>query len=211
MIRTPNNRKLLGALGAIAILCSVALPAFARDAFVQDGASLFSQSTITALNGQIGDFNRRTGKEIVVVTVPSLDGRTIKDAAERAFAQQQVNGVLVYLAKAERQDGIVPDRTAARFFPQGTFGTIRQAMRGYFRAGDFDTGITTGVNLILDQYRSHERALGGASQRAVPSTNSQSFGGAMSLFWLVLILLAGFMIIRAIFRAMSGPRFLPPG
>jgi uncharacterized membrane protein YgcG len=211
VIRTPNNRRLLGALGAIAILCSAALPAFARDAFVQDGASLFSQSTVTALNREIGDFNRRTGKEIVVVTVPSLDGRTIQDAAERSFAQQQVNGVLFYLAKTERQDGIVPDRMAAQFFPQGTFANIRQAMRGYFRAGDFDTGITTGVNLVLDQYRSHERALGGASQRAVPSTNSQSFGGAMSLFWLALILLAGFLIIRAIFRAMSGPRIMPPG
>ena len=201
---------------AVALTMAVAAlagPASARDSFVQDGAALFSPATVTSLNQTIGDFNRQTGKEVVVVTQPSLDGATVQDAAEKAFAQQQVNGVLIFMSKAEKKQGIVTDRAARAFFPPGEVTSIRDAMRGYFRTGDFDTGITTGVNLVLDQYRSHERSLGGAATHRTyaPSTSTSSFGGGMSLFWLILILIAGFLIIRAVFRAMSGPRMMPPG
>jgi uncharacterized membrane protein YgcG len=203
-----------GALALALAAATLALPASARDAYVQDGASLFSVGTVTNLNQEIGDFARQTGKEVVVVTVPSLDGATIQDAAEKGFAQQQVNGVLIFLAKAEKKDAIIGDTASQAFFPSGTFDSIRQAMRGYFRDGDYDQGIATGVGLVLAQYRSHERALGtqGAGS-TVPRSSHQTFGGGgMSLFWLILILIAGFLIIRAVFRAMmGGPRMVPPG
>jgi uncharacterized protein len=189
-------------------------PASARDSYVIDGAALFSAGTVANLNQEVGSFHNQTGKEVVVVTVPSLDGATAQDAAEKAFAQQQVNGVLIFLAKAEKQDGIIGDTASKAFFPAGTFDNIRQAMRGYFRDGDFDQGITTGVGLVLSQYRSHEPALGTQSTRtAAAPSSSQSFGGGgMSLIWLILILIAGFLIIRAVFRAlMGGPRMTPPG
>ncbi|MBD5656973.1 MAG: TPM domain-containing protein [Candidatus Eremiobacteraeota bacterium] len=194
-------------------ISALAGPASARETFVQDGAGLFGQATVSSLNQTIGDFNRQTGKEVVVVSQPSLDGATVQSAAEKVFAQQQVNGVLIFLSKAEKKQGIVTDRAATAFFPPGEVSSIRDAMRGYFRTGDFDTGITTGVNLVLSQYRSHERALGSGVTRHsyAPSTSAASFGGGMSLFWLILILIAGFLIIRAVFRAMSRPRMMPPG
>ena len=210
--RTPT--KIAGAVAALVFaFTSLVLPASARDTYVQDGAGMFGAATVTNLNQTISDFNRQTGKEIVVVTVPSLNGETAQAAGEKAFAQQQVNGILIFLAKAEKKDGIIGDRASQAFFPNGSFSSIRQAMRGYFQTGDFDTGITTGVGLIVNQYRSHERSLGGATRQRqlAPSTSPSSFGGGMSLFWLILILIAGFLIIRAIFRAMSRPRMMPPG
>jgi uncharacterized protein len=209
------NRFIAVAAAAIATL-SLALPAAARDTFVQDDAHMFSAATVTTLNERIGDFNRRTGKEVVVVTVPSLDGKPAPDVAEKLFAEKQVNGVMIFLAKAEKKDGIIGDRAAQQFFPAGTFADIRSAMRGDFRSGDFDGGITTGVNLVLDNYRSHEAALGGARSPAaarpqpVTTATKSSFGG-FGMLWLILILLVGFLIIRAIFRAMAGPRQMPPG
>ncbi|MDQ2859118.1 MAG: TPM domain-containing protein [Candidatus Eremiobacteraeota bacterium] len=203
------------ALAAVALcLAAFAAPASARDTYVVDNAKLLSAATVSSLNQSIGDFNRQTGKEVVVVSVPSLDGQTAPVATEKAFAEQQVNGVLIFLAKAEQKQGILGDRASRAFFPNGSFDSVRQAMRGYFRTGDFDTGVTTGVNLILNQYRGHERAGNGALQpqrTSAPATSSQSFGGGMSLFFLIIVLLAGFMIIRGIFRAMSGPRRMPPG
>ncbi len=208
--------KILAALALVAGLAGAALPAFARDSYVMDGASMFSVATVSALNGKIGDFNRQTGKEVVVVTVPSLNGRTGPDAAERAFAQNQVNGVMIFLAKAEKVDYIVPDRAAARFFPSGETQSIRDAMRGYFRSGDFDQGITTGVNLVLGQYRGHIGSLRKTSEApagsTVPTTTTARSGGfSMSWIWLILIAVAAFLIIRALFRAMAGPRMYPPG
>lgn len=212
---TYHNQRLKffgSALAAIFAIAALALPASARD-YVQDGAGLFSAATVSSLNAKIGDFNRQTGKEIVVVTVPSLDGATPQAAGEKVFAEQQVNGVLIFLAKAEKKDGIIPDRASRAFFPAGSFDTIRQSMRGYFRTGNFDDGITNGVDLVLNDYRGHERSLGGAARQRqlAPATNTSSFLGGFSLFWMILILIAGFLIIRAVFRAMSRPRMMPPG
>ena len=207
-------------IGAAAALClavaSVVLPAAARDSYVVDDAGMFKSATVTRLNGEIGDFQRTTGKEIVVVTAPSLDGKTLDDAAEQTFAKQQVNGVLFYFAKAEKKDLVVGDRASKAFFPQGTFSNIHDAMRGYLRDGDPDQAILTGVSLVLDQYRSHEhgavtRPSTVYQQAPTTSRSTSSFGGGMSLLWLAVILFAGFLIIRAIFRAMAGPRPMPPG
>ncbi len=212
-LRTILKPTLALALAAL-LLPAISFSASARDSYVQDGAGMFKASTVSSLDQTIGDFNRQTGKEIVVVTVPSLNGATPQDAAEKVFAQQQVNGVLIFLAKAEKKDGIIGDRASQAFFPAGSFDGVRQAMRGYFRDGDYDEGITTGVGLVINQYRSHERSLGTThAQSYAPSTSQQSFGGGgMSLFWLILILIAGFLIIRAVFRALAGGnRMAPPG
>ncbi len=207
--------KISGAVAALALAFgALGAPALARDSYVIDGAGMFSSATVSALNEKISDFNRSTGKEVVVITVPSLNGTPLNDATEHAFAEKQVNGVLIFIAKAEKKFNVVGDRASRAFFPPGTFQTIHDAMRASFQTGDFDQGITTGVNLVLAQYRSHQNGLGtsaGAQQRVpAPATSSQSFGGFMSLIWLGFILLAGFLIIRAIFRAMFGRR-TPPG
>ena len=196
-----------------AILVAMSLVPARAASYVDDGAHLLSAATVAKLNGEIGQFENRTGKEVVVVTVPSVDGgpSAVRSAVEKSFAEHRVNGVLVYLVRDQKVQGIVPDRAARAFFPSGEIDTIREAMRGYFRTGDFDTGVTTGVNLILDQYRSHERSLGGAARGRESAPARSSFGGGMSLFWLILILIAGFLIIRAVFRAISGRNRMPPG
>jgi uncharacterized membrane protein YgcG len=197
---------------ALSAIMFLAAPAWARAHFVIDGASLFNANTIDTLDQKISAFNQQTGKEILVVTVPSLNGKTLRQATEDEFAQEQVNGVLIFMSKADHQDAIVSDRAARAFFPSGSLQNIREAMRGYFRGGDFDTGIQTGVNLALDQYRSHERAVGASTRRTIPltTTTQQSFGG-FGVFWFILTVIAGFLILRAIFRAFAGPRMMPPG
>lgn len=209
------SSKISSGVAALALLfAALGAPALARDSYVMDGAGMFSAATVSALNEKISDFNRATGKEVVVITVPSLNGTPLNDATEHAFAEKQVNGVLIFIAKAEKKFNVVGDRASRAFFPPGTFATIHDAMRASFQTGDFDQGITTGVNLILAQYRSHQSGLGtsaGAQQRAqIPVTNRQSSGGFMSLILLGLLLLAGFLIIRAIFRALFARR-MPPG
>jgi uncharacterized membrane protein YgcG len=213
---TQFSARVAGGLLACLIAFLPAVPAFARDALVMDGAGLFSSATVATLNREIADFNRRTGKEIIVTTVPSLNGQTLNAAAEDAFSKEQVNGVLFYFAKAEKQDVVLGDTASRAFFPSDAFANIHDAMRGYLRSGDFDQAITTGVNLVLDQYLSHERTApvgypARTQTTVLANTRRSSQGGAMSLIWLAIILFAGFIIIRGIFRALSGPRMMPPG
>ena len=102
------------ALACLALALTLpALPAAARD-FVQDQAGMFSASTVSSLNERIGNFSAQTGKEIVVMTVPSLGNATLQDAANTAFSRQSVNGVLIFIARDDRRDIIVPDRAGVQ-------------------------------------------------------------------------------------------------
>ena len=114
--------KLLAAAAALVITVAGGLaPALARDSYVMDNASLFSPATVAQINAKVGDFNAQAHKEVVVVTVPSFTG-TAADAEERTFAEQRVNGVLIYIAKSPKTIAVIPDRVSRHFFPAGSTG-----------------------------------------------------------------------------------------
>src|SRR5471032_94112 len=151
--------KLLAAAAALVITVAGGLaPALARDSYVVDDANIFSAATIAQINAKVGDFNAQARKEVVVMTVPSFTG-TAAAAEERAFAQQRVNGVLIYIAKSPKTIAVIPDRVSARFFPAGSTAAIRQAIVSAFNSGDFNGGINNGVDLTLAEYRSHLSSL----------------------------------------------------
>ena len=131
------------AAGIAALFGAAALPAAARD-FVQDQAGMFSAATVAQLGARISSFNAQTGKEIVVVTTPSLAGATLQDAAASAFAQQNVNGILIYVARDDRRDIIVPDRAGAQagWFTPDVLRSIRTSMEAQFKSENYDAGIT---------------------------------------------------------------------
>ena len=196
----------------IAIVTTIAtLPAAARD-FVQDGAGMFSASTVAQLNQRIGNFNAQTGKEVVVVTVTSLNGQTLQEAAQSAFSQQNVNGVLIFVARDDRRDIIVPDRAGAQagWFTPDVLRSIRQSMEAQFRSENFDAGIAAAVDGVLNVYRAHLGSVrnGSSSSAGAPMTTPVGSGGFhLSMFWWIIIAIVGFLIVRSIFRAMSGPRY----
>jgi len=210
--------KPLAALAALTIaVATTVAPAFAaRSSYVVDDAHMLSPAAIAQIDQQVSALNAESGKEVVVITAPSLDGATVAAAAERAFAQQQVNGVEIYIAKAEKKIEILGDRASRQFFPPGSFTTIYQAMRSSFNTGNVDQGVETGVSLIINTYRGHESSL--RNQRVPVGagggvTHSSNSGGGFSMGWIwwIIILAVIFFIIRGIFRAMSGPRMMPPG
>jgi uncharacterized protein len=210
------SRSLAVAACALALLAG-ATPAAARD-FVVDQAGMFSAGTVAQLNQRIASFNAQTGKEIVVVTTPSLGGATLQSAASSAFAAQNVNGVLIFIARDDRKDIIVPDRAGAQagWFTGDVLRSIRTSMEAQFRSESYDVGITGAVDAILNIYRAH---LGGlqrsAGAGAVPAqrVSSSSGGFGISMFWWIIIAVVGFLLLRSILRAFAAPRYYggPPG
>ncbi len=194
----------------LAAMLAMSATALAKD-FVQDQAGMLSPDVVQQLNARIGNFNAQTGKEIIVQTVASVAGANVSTAAQNAFSQQQVNGVLIFVDKGDRKDWIVPDRAAvqAGWWTSATSSSIAQAMQAQFRAGDYDGGITTAVNQSLDIYRSHLSSLRGSqpsSANAATSLAQTNQGMHISVFWWIIIALFAFLIIRSIMRAAAGPR-----
>lgn len=187
------------------------LPAAARD-FVQDQAGMFSAGTVAQLNERISNFNAQTGKEIVVVTTPSLNGATLQTAASNAFTAQNVNGVLIFIARDDRRDMIVPDRAGANagWFTSDVLRAIRGSMEDEFKSENFDAGITGAVDALLGIYRSHlnglqQRGSGGA---VVPVQQQPLSGGFhLSMFWFIVLLVVGFLIVRSVLRAATMQRY----
>ncbi|HEY1429440.1 MAG TPA: TPM domain-containing protein [Candidatus Tumulicola sp.] len=211
--------KRLSAFFALAC-AAIAVPALAAT-YVQDGASMLSASTVSSLDQRIGNFNAQTGKEIVVVTVPSLNGTSLADAAHQAYTQRNVNGVLIFIAKDDRRDIIVPDAAgvSAGWFTRDTLDSIRETMESQFKAEDYDGGVTSAVNGVLNVYRAHVAT---NSRRenynpvAVPGSSAPARNGGfhISMFWWIVIIVVGFLILRSIIRAASAQRYgagMPPG
>lgn len=123
---------------------------------VNDHATMLSPGTAANLEQKLAGFERDQSTQIVVLTIPSLQGDDIDQFAIRVADSWKIgqkgkdNGVLLILVKAERKvrievgmglQGVLPDITASRI--------IRELMRPHLKANDFDQGITAGVDGII--------------------------------------------------------------
>jgi hypothetical protein len=206
-------KRLLGALALAASAALAATPVWAATSFVQDGAGMFSADAVAQVNGRLSAFNAQTKKEVVVITVPALPaGQNVQQAADAAFAAQNVDGTLIYIARDDHKIYVQADRAAstAGWITSATATSIASDVGGQFKAGDMDGGLTTGVNDVLNIYRSH---LGSVGQTSTSSSNSASYGGSSSggihfQMWWIIVAVVGFFILRSVMR----PRYYgPPG
>ena len=154
----------------VIILMLVPLQLFALDVprltgRVNDYASLLSAEAAARLEQKLAGFEREQSTQIVVLTIPSLQGDDIDGFSIRVAEQWKIgqkgkdNGVILILAQAERKvrievglglQGVLPDITAAQI--------IRNVMRPYLKTGDFDQGINAGVDAILAATRGEFKA-----------------------------------------------------
>ena len=213
----------------LAVLGALAVPVAARAAsFVHDGAKMLSPSTVAQLDNNLSAFTAQTGKQVVVVTVPSLGGNGLHAAAQQAYSQYAVNGVMIFVAVAEHKDIIVPDAAGVRagWFTPSIIAPIRQAMEAQFKAADFNGGITDAAGSLVGIYRSHLGSLQNANApvraygapATVPGAGIaspvQHRKGPNVVFWLILFIV-GFLVVRSIMRASAqrppyGPMGGPP-
>lgn len=123
---------------------------------VVDRADLLAPADETRIGAISERLERRTSDQLVVVTLPSLDGRRIEDVSldlGRAWGIGQAgkdNGVLIVVAPRERKvrievgyglmDRILPDERAHEI--------IQQDMIPRFRDGRFADGIIRGSEKI---------------------------------------------------------------
>ena len=147
---------------------------------VVDNAEILKAATrerITALSKAHED---KSTDQIVVLTVPTLDGESVEEYAVRVFASWKLgqkgkdNGVLVLVAPQDRKmrievgyglEGTLPDVAASRI--------IRNVMTPAFRANNYDDGIADGVAAIVAQ-------LEGQKMEGANAGTSANFAGTTS-------------------------------
>jgi uncharacterized protein len=146
---------------ALLLLLALAAPAAALEVpylsgRVNDHAGLLSPSARQVVEAKLKDLEGRTGHQVAVLTLDSLEGEPLEDFSlkvSRTWAlgrKGQNDGVLFLISKSDRKlrievghglEGSIPDALAGRI--------IQNEVVPRFRAGDFEGGVTAGVDAIV--------------------------------------------------------------
>ena len=155
---TPAAGRLLRVVALIVAL--VAVHAEALDlpflaGRVNDLAGVLSSGARERLDAKLRDLETRTGAQVAVLVVPSLEGESLEDYSVRVAQTWKLgrkgidDGVLLFVAENDRKMrievgyGLEPKLTDAR-----SREILDDYVRPRFRANDFDGGIEAGVNAI---------------------------------------------------------------
>ncbi len=165
MIRRRTTRLLLcsGLLALAAAAAAIDVPALRGR--VNDLAGLLSAGERSKLESQLATFENETAHQIVVLTVPTLEGEDIDTFSMRVAESWKIghegldNGAIIIVADKDRRarievgyglEGVVPDAIAARI--------LREQMFTSFRAGRMGEGIINGVGSVMRAARGEEIA-----------------------------------------------------
>ncbi len=123
---------------------------------VVDLAHVLPGSTVESLTTQLAAHETQSGNQVVVLTMPSLEGDVLEEFSHRVATTWKLgrkgtdNGVLLLVAIAERKvrievgyglEGVLTDIRSAQI--------IRHEIVPKFKTGDLAGGVTGGVNAIL--------------------------------------------------------------
>ena len=190
------------------IMLFMALPLSALEipklsARVNDYAGMLSPETKSRLENKLTSFERDQSTQIVVLTIPSLQGDDIDQFAIKVAENWKIgqkgkdNGVILILAKAERKVRIEVGRGLQGVLPDITAGQIiRNTMRPYLKDGNFDQGISVGIDAIIAATKGEFKAVPG-EQKKQPQSKSPS------LITLLLILAVGMLIVGTFSRQLG--------
>lgn len=185
-------KHLVLAIVAALSACTGTAPALAAPVFpdrgraaVVDAAAVIPAEQERMLNDRIVQWNRTSGHQLVVATVPSLQGVDIKDYGfrlGRAWGlgdSKRNDGAILLLAPTERKVrievgyGLEPVLTDA-----ATSGIIRDTIVPGLRAGDIPHALAAGADAVMAIAATEE-------VRAAPATGHPS-NRSWSWWWLTL-------------------------
>lgn len=124
---------------------------------VVDNAHVLSEGTIQQLDTILADYERGTTNQVVVVTIPSLQGYAIEDYGYQLGRHWEIgqagknNGVLLIVAPNEKKVRIEVGYGLEPVLTDALSSTIIQGIiLPEFRAGNLETGVVKGTRAIVD-------------------------------------------------------------
>jgi uncharacterized protein len=132
---------------------------------INDTAHLLSPAAVARLDTQLADFERTDSTQVVVLTIPSLEGEALEDYSVKVAQAWGIgqkgkdNGVLLLVSKNDRKvrievgyglEGQLTDALTGRI--------IDHAIVPAFKAGNFDAGIEAGVASLIEAARGEYQA-----------------------------------------------------
>lgn len=133
---------------------------------------MLSPATVSQLNAKLQAFERETSDQVIVYIAPTLPGDyALEDFTHAAFRSWGVgqkaknNGVALFIFPQSRKmrievgyglEGVLPDARAKQI--------ISNSIAPAFKRGDFNAGVTAGVDAILKNIRGEYQGTGRTHQ-----------------------------------------------
>ncbi len=208
-----ETKSLLGGLLlACAALARADVPKLEPRGYTNDYAGVLSPAGIRRADALAGELQQKTGAQIAVVIVKSLDDNPIDDYANTlarrwGIGQKKENrGVLLLLAVQDRRDRLEVGYGLEPILPDGKVGGILRGMRAYLREGNYDAAILYAVNEIASAIAKDAGvALEGQTYQRPPPGHRRQRGADLPL-WAILLGVVGILFL--IFKAGINPLFL---
>jgi len=185
------------------LLLLLAVPSFAQSfppltGRVVDQAKLLSAAQAAQLEAKLAQLEAQSGRQMVVATVPSLQGYPIEDFGYRlgrawGIGEKTTNsGLLLLVAPTERKvrievgyglEPIVTDALASVI--------INQQIRPHFRDKDYAGGINAAADALIALLQLPPAEAEARSQQIVASSRQQQEDGNIPfslIFWVVVML-----------------------
>lgn len=173
---------------------------------VVDGAHILDDAARARITEKLAAYEAKTSDQVVVATVPSLDGLPIEDYANRLFRQWGIgtrdknNGALLLVAPKERKVRIeVGYGVEGGLTDAMSSVIINSAIIPKFRQGDFAGGVEAGANAMVD-------VLSGDAEtwnRQAEATSDDDSVSILAVIFYVIVLL---VFIRIMSRMAGGGR-----
>jgi uncharacterized protein len=179
---------------------------------VVDQADLLRPEQELDLTSKLAALETQTGRQFVVATVNSLEGRDISDYATqlgRAWKigdEQRDDGVVMLVAPKERKVWIATGYGADDVLTDAMTGLIvRQAVLPRFKAGDMGGGIIAGADAVIGQLQlPPEEARRRAAEVAASARKREVDVNPIPVIFIVIIF---FFIIGSIAKRAGGRRY----
>lgn len=174
--------------------------------YVTDLAGVIDPATRQKLETLSAEVEQKTGAQIAVVTVKSLDGRSKEDYSADLYkslgvgSKKSNRGVLLLVAPSERQYRIEVGYGLEPVINDARAGDVGRAMVPYLKSGDYSNAILIGTGRIAQLIAADSNV----QLNGIP--NARPREPASSLPWWVPLLIFGgiFLLIRALSRRGGG-------
>ena len=180
---------------------------------VVDQAQLLTPAQVVDISSKSEALEAASGRQFVVATVNSLEGRTIEDYGYRLGRawgigqEKKDDGVILLVAPNERKVRIETGYGARVFLTDAVSSVIiRNSILPSFKAGDMGGGIVAGSDKIIEmmQLPAAEAAKRAQEIGATENRRKESGAGFVPVIFIVVLF---FVIVGSIASRIGGKRY----
>lgn len=229
MVLRNRHLSLITAVFIVFLVISVARPADIPEMpprYVVDLAGVVDDATETKLNGYLQELEQKTTAQMVVLTIPSLEGESIEDFSIRIAHDKwklgqkgKDNGVLFLIALKDRKYRIEVGYGLEGVLPDSLVGSLgRDLLIPYFRKGDYSNGVfATAIamaNTIAKDSGVKIEGMPSIKYHTQPSGKGKPVNPLSTIIGIVFLIIMGILFIKnpraflllLLFSSMGGRR-----